>query len=139
MLRFAIVNHYVKDGESKFYIRSTFSSDTFDSAVVYFRKLRFYHNGTYRLFIVGSELDDKTGVHVDLLPTALALSSCLCTRVCEWIDDSFVSKFSLGIDTEDFSEGDIIPYCYRIARIVLPNIDFGNDSETDGLDSSEVY
>lgn len=119
MKTFVIVNHYCKDGQSRFYHQGTFACDRVDQAVHYFKNRRFFISGTYRLFYVErKELD--TGVIVDILPTFLDINQCLLTRVCKWDDTGeFNNKLLLGIDKEDFTHDDIVhifkknlPHCY---------------------------
>ena len=108
MKTFVIVNHYCKDGQSKFYHQGTFACDKIDKAVEYFKNKRFFVTGTYHLFYV-EEKELENGVVIDIMPSVLDINQCLMTRVCQWDSDgNFTNNLYLGLDKANYTHDDLV-------------------------------
>ena len=108
MKTFVIVNHYCKDGQSKFYHQGTFACDKIDKAVEYFKNKRFFVTGTYRLFYV-EEKELENGVVIDIMPSVLDINQCLMTRVCKWDSNgNFTNDLYLELDKADYTHDELV-------------------------------
>ena len=117
MKTFVIVNHYCKDGQSKFYYQGSFCCDTIEQAIDYFKNKRFFITGTYRLFYV-EKRELESGVVIDIMPSVLDINQCLMTRVCKWDDSgNFTNKLYLGLNQDNFTHDDLV----RVFKANLPH------------------